>query len=386
MNCDRIRPLLSAYLDGELEPPQQAEVAAHLAACQECARTLEDFRALGQGVHALPDVPVPAGMRAEFGTRLHEQRRSAFSGFGTRLLASGASAVVLVILLIALAVGMSAVLRRMQAVGQVAQVVATYPLDGATGVPLGANLTLTFGRPMDRASVEAAVHIVPEMQLAFAWHGETLTLVPFTDWRPSTPYTLTVAGTARTVDGASLIEPFVLRFETVAGEEAPAESLNPIGRFGHVWRAELGGPDGPLGYATAVEQELWCAAQPFERGLMVWLDQLHEDHIYVLAYGANETSGTWQRYVDTWREGDPKSTGLMPPERHLEEPIRGFGRLWLEELGGPDALVGWALEPEQGYTGSLQSFEHGLMLWNPFDEVVYVLWDDFTWNSYPAPG
>lgn len=380
MNCDRIRPLLSAYLDGELEPAQQVEVADHLVTCQECIRALEDFRTLGHGIRALPDVPPPVGMRAEFGTRI--RRRSVFPSFGARLLASGASAVVLVTVLIALAVGVSAVLRRMQAVGQVAKVVATYPLDEATGVPVNANLTLTFGQPMDQASVESAIHITPQVQLAFAWQGKTLTVVPFADWRPATPYTLTVAGTARAVDGVSLVEPFVLRFAT--GGESPAELLNPIGRFGQVWRAELGGPGGALGYATAAEQELWCAGQHFERGLMMWLDQLREDHIYVLAYGADETGGDWQRYVDTWREGDPESEGLAPPEG-LFEPIRGFGRLWREELGGPDAPVGWALEPEQGYTGSVQPFEHGLMLWNPHDEVVYVLWDDLTWTAHPVP-
>ena len=379
MNCDHIRPLLSLYLDGELDPAQQDDVAAHLAVCRECTRALDDFRALGEGIRALPDAPAPAGMRPEFGSRLH--RQSVFPSFGARLLASGASAVVLVTVLIALVVGMSAVLRRMQATGQTAKVVAVYPLDGATDVPVNANLTLTFGQPMDQASVESAIHITPQVQLAFAWQGKTLTVVPFADWRPATPYTLTVAGTARSIDDVSLVEPFLLRFAT--GGEASTELLNPIGRFGQVWRAELGGPGGALGYATAVEQELWCAGQHFEHGLMMWLDQLREDHIYVLVYGADETGGAWQQYVDAWREGDPESGGLAPPER-LFEPIRGFGRLWREELGGPDAPVGWALAPEQGYVGNMQPFEHGLMLWNPLDEVVYVLWDDFTWTAYPV--
>ena len=181
MNCDHIRPLLSLYIDGELDPAQQDDVATHLAICRECTRALDDFRALGQEVRALPDVPAPAGMRAAFGVQLRTQRRSVFSGFGPRLLASGASAVVLVTVLIALAVGMSAVLRRMQATGQTAKVVAVYPLDGATDVPVNANLTLTFGRPMDQASVESAIHITPQVQLAFAWQGKTLTVVPFAD-------------------------------------------------------------------------------------------------------------------------------------------------------------------------------------------------------------
>ena len=380
MSCEHIRPLLSAYLDGELEPAQQAKVVAHLAVCPECARALDDFRTLGQEVRALPDVSVPPGMRAEFGTRL--RRRSVFPALGMRPLAKGLSTVMFVAILIALAVGLSSVLQWMRPLDQVAEVVAAYPLDGATDVPLDANLTLTFARPMDRASVEAATHVTPEMQLAFAWQGETLTVIPSANWQPATTYTLTVASTACEVGGASFDEPLVLRFATA---EVPLGALNPTGRFGYVWRANLGGPGGALGYATAVEQELWCAAQHFERGLMIWLDELHEDHIYVLAYGTDENSGAWQRYVDTWREGDLESAGLTSPGRQFEEPIRGFGRLWREELGGPDASVGWALGPEYGYVGSMQPFEHGLMLWNPFDDVTYVLWDDFTWTAYPTP-
>ncbi len=384
MNCDRIHPLLSIYLDGELDPAQQTEVAAHLTTCQECARALDDFRALGQEVRALPDVPAPAGMRAEFRARL--QRRGSRPVPEMHLLARGLSTAVFVAALVALALGLPVVLRRMQPLTQQeAGVVDTYPLDGAADVPLDANLTLTFARPMERASVEAAIHITPEAQLAFAWHEETLTLVPFANWQPATTYTLTVASTAREVGGASLNEPFVLCFETATDGESPAGSLTPIGRFGQVWRDELGGPGGALGYATAVEQELWCAGQHFEHGLMMWLDELHEDHIYVLAYGADESSGTWQRYyTDIWREGDPESAGLTPPAG-LFEPIRGFGRLWREELGSPDAAVGWALAPEQGYVGSMQPFEHGLMLWNPLDGVTYVLWDDGTWTAYHTP-
>ena len=380
MNCKHIRPLLSAYLDDELDPTRRAEVADHLATCQECARVLDDFRALGQDIRALPDIAPPAGMRPAFEER--SRRRSVFPSFSARLLASGAAAVALVAILVGLAAMMSGVLRQMQVASQPPGVVAMYPLDGATDVPLDTNLTLTFGRAMDQASVEAATHIVPEVQLAFAWQGKTLAVVPFADWRPGTAYTLTVAGTARATDGEALVEPFVLHFATLPTGGESEESLNPIGRFGRVWRAELDGPSGPLGYATAVEQELWCAGQHFERGQMLWLDQLREDPIYVLSYGESKTGG-WQRYVDTWREGDPESTNLTPPAG-LFEPIRGFGRLWREELGGPDAPVGWALELEQGFTGSVQPFERGLMLWNPLDQTVYVLWDDGTWTAYPV--
>jgi predicted anti-sigma-YlaC factor YlaD len=41
MTCERIEELLSAYLEGELAGAERAEVAAHLAACPECAGLVE---------------------------------------------------------------------------------------------------------------------------------------------------------------------------------------------------------------------------------------------------------------------------------------------------------------------------------------------------------
>ncbi len=377
MNCEATRPLLSVYLDGELDAKSHASVAAHLAECQACARRLQDYRVLGQQIRALPDAPLPAGMVVVPAARRWPRLSD---GRGLPLLVRGLSTLLLILALAALTVGTARVVQRMQALSQPAEIVATYPPNGASDVALDARLTLVFARPMNETSVEAAIYISPTMLLAFAWQDQTLTVVPFADWQPATTYTLTVASTARELEGGALQAPFALRFETTGA--LPGSALHPIGRFGYLWRAALGGPGGPLGYATAEEQELWSAVQPLERGLLVWLDQLYEDQVYVLTYGQDEQHGDWQQYADTWREGDLESAGLTPPEGLLE-PIRGFGRVWREELGGPGAAVGWALAAEQGYVGAVQPFEHGLMLWNPLNGTVYLLWDDATWVAYP---
>jgi hypothetical protein len=381
MSCGRIRPLLSAYLDGELDPAQRTTVTGHLAACQECARALDDFRALGQEIRALPKAPIPVGMEAEFRTRLHKQ-----STLMSRLhlLARGLPTVVFVAALVALAIGMPIVMQRVRPLRQErAKVITIYPPDRATGMPLDANLMLTFAWPMERTSVEAAIHITPEMPLIPSWQGETLTMAPFTDWRPATTYTLTVASTAHDASGVSLGEPFVLCFETT-NEKPPEGLFEPTGRFAQIWCTELGGSDGSLGYATAAEQEPWCVVQHFQHGLMIWVDQLYRDHIYVLVYGADQNSGTWQRHLDSWHGKDFESCGVLPP-KGLAEPRRNLGWIWQEKLGGPDAQIGWALESEQPYVGNTQSFEHGLMSWISLDGVIYVLWNDFTWATYPAP-
>ena len=123
---------------------------------------------------------------------------------------------------------------------------------------------------------------------------------------------------------------------------------------------------------------------PLRLDAVVRFDHLEEDHIYVLNYGQDEGSGTWQRYVDTFREGDPESAGFTSPEG-MQEPIRGFGKVWRNELGSRDAAIGWALAPEQGYVGEAQPFEHGVMLWCPLEGVIYVLLDDGGWTAHTTP-
>lgn len=44
--CERIRPYLSAYADGELNKRQAAAVRAHVCSCSACAEELESIRAL----------------------------------------------------------------------------------------------------------------------------------------------------------------------------------------------------------------------------------------------------------------------------------------------------------------------------------------------------
>lgn len=46
MDCD-VTPILSAYLDGELDDAERARVSAHIETCGSCQATLEDFRSVG---------------------------------------------------------------------------------------------------------------------------------------------------------------------------------------------------------------------------------------------------------------------------------------------------------------------------------------------------
>jgi hypothetical protein len=379
MKCLEARPLLSLYFDGELDAPQRAQVEAHLRACAACAARLDDYAQLSREIRALPRLPAPAQLRAGVMEQVSAGRPA--TGWGRRLNRLGSTAVFAAVLLL-LAWGLVSLLRGWQH-KEGPRVLLASPADGATGVSVRESLRITFDRPMDQEAVVAALQISPSVELAFAWQDATLTAVPLDEWSPATAYTLTIGQGARDADGRALEQPFRTTFDT----SGAGGSLAPIGRLGHVWRASFDGPGGQLGFAVEAERETWSAWQPFERGLMFWQDNADQDLIIVLFYGADHERGSWQRFTDAWREGDPEQVGYTPPTGLLE-PVRGFGRVWREELdGGPagSAALGWAIVPEQGFAGLWQSFERGLMLWNPVDEKLYVLLDDGSWQRFPDP-
>lgn len=54
MNCPRIRPMLSAFQDGELAPCRREEVERHLRACPACGAELENLREVERRLRLLP--------------------------------------------------------------------------------------------------------------------------------------------------------------------------------------------------------------------------------------------------------------------------------------------------------------------------------------------
>src|SRR6478672_4885580 len=85
MNCEEIRPLLSAYYDGEATPDERSRVERHLTGCEDCRHVLAEYRAIGGGMRALP-VPVPpAGLRRDVWRTIEAQGAGrAASGASTR--------------------------------------------------------------------------------------------------------------------------------------------------------------------------------------------------------------------------------------------------------------------------------------------------------------
>jgi hypothetical protein len=150
--------------------------------------------------------------------------------------------------------------------------------------------------------------------------------------------------------------------------------------FMDVWQQA----DAHLGCPEGLEERVTLAEQALEHGQMLW--DSSTKRIYVLM-----EAGSWQAFDDTFEEGiDPAYDAALPPPP--KQPQRGFGKVWREELGGPEAAIGWALEGERPVAGWRQRFEGGLLLWT--DAVVageegpgtaYLLYEEGTWQAIAAP-
>jgi hypothetical protein len=128
-----------------------------------------------------------------------------------------------------------------------------------------------------------------------------------------------------------------------------------------------------IGCPLAAPQFVFMARQPFQHGQMIWRSD--EQIIYVL-----HEDGTWQAFADTFQEGMPESDPAVTPPENLFQPIRGFGKVWREQLGGPEAAIGWASEPEKGVNGNVQAWQNGVVVSFGFADR-FVLLNDGTWQK-----
>ncbi len=90
-----------------------------------------------------------------------------------------------------------------------------------------------------------------------------------------------------------------------------------------------------------------AAEQPFEGGVMIWLEAT--DSIYIF----DRSDSSWQRFEDTWSEEQPESDLAVVPPAERFQPIRGFGKVWRDNPEVKEKL-GWALGPELGFESVFQ--------------------------------
>jgi len=81
---DTLEPLLSAYLDGELDPARRQLVETHLKTCAICQETLAALRAGDAALATLAPTPVAPALGRGFRRRL--RRQGARSGLTATLI------------------------------------------------------------------------------------------------------------------------------------------------------------------------------------------------------------------------------------------------------------------------------------------------------------
>lgn len=148
-------------------------------------------------------------------------------------------------------------------------------------------------------------------------------------------------------------------------------AIMPVLGFGSLWNSNASVRT-CLGCPTQPEGGVWMAEEKFQNGTMFWRDDT--DVIYVLF-----KDGTWQQFADTWHAGDPETDPSLVPPAGLYQPRRGFGKLWRENPLVRSQL-GWATTEERGFTGSLQPFQNGLMIYSN-QLGIYALCNDGRWTS-----
>lgn len=192
--------------------------------------------------------------------------------------------------------------------------------------------------------------------------------------------------TARATSTAAL--PVVTPSPTPTPGNFTDTGIEPQGRFYDIWQ-DVGGGQSRLGYPTAPEiASQNYAKQIFEKGLMYWWDNPDgADYIWVIDSPAPDLNSgqSWNRYIDAWDGRDPFACDEARSNGD-KGPMRGFGQLWCsrpelqQRLGNP-----W--EREAGSAGQppfsrVQFFQGGVILYNPINAEVYVLFDQGDWLRF----
>lgn len=104
-------------------------------------------------------------------------------------------------------------------------------------------------------------------------------------------------------------------------------------------------PHGRCGAAPPVAS--YAAAQPFEGGLMIWVEQSDAFLVFL-------DDHTFWRFTAplAFKPGASEENRVGGAPQGLFEPVSGFGLLWRGEVDGAEDLraqLGWALAPEFGF-------------------------------------
>jgi hypothetical protein len=136
-------------------------------------------------------------------------------------------------------------------------------------------------------------------------------------------------------------------------------------------------------FPTNTVNQIQVAEQVFENGRMFWFQPTEQIWVMIVT---GEGEGDWRIYEDTFVEGELESDPDIEPPDGLEQPTRGFGKLWRENPDVREAL-GWAVTPEFGFVTRYEyhpggEVEDGEWVQEPGYHVISSLYEEaFRFNE-----
>lgn len=153
-----------------------------------------------------------------------------------------------------------------------ASITISSPVSGQNRADPAAPIVVSFSRPMDHASVAAAVQVTPATRYHTAWKGDDLVITPDNGLAPGVAYEVTVAADrARTSTGATPTRNLHLWFGTGPGVAA-ASDASPLAQTAQAFAsAQVAHDDATLKSLSAPQLAL-PSVPSLDRAWVVWVD------------------------------------------------------------------------------------------------------------------
>lgn len=101
-------------------------------------------------------------------------------------------------------------------------VIATRPVDDATGIDAFTTIRVTFSHPMDQTDAAQAVTLTPAVAYSASWRDAThLIIAPQDQWAYETTYTVTLSTQLQRTSGQYLARPFSFSFQVASADTTP---------------------------------------------------------------------------------------------------------------------------------------------------------------------
>ena len=201
-------------------------------------------------------------------------------------------------------------------------VTSVAPANGASSVPVGGTVSVTFDEPMDRAATEGAFSLIREsdgtpVSGSFTWSGDTLTFTPSAPLVQGTRYVARVAGAesstpAKDAAGNPLAEAKRWSFATAATRTAsPSATVIQAGSLRSGSYSRLGADDNSYYEVNSTTYGSTRNATWFGRFLSV-PNELRNLHVIYSGKASRATSQTifvWRWSTNSWVQLDSRSVG-----------------------------------------------------------------------------